>query len=168
MNKILVVENDSDLQAVLGEILSEHFCASVSYAVETTSDSRFALEKLYQDSTYKLILCDLAVGPIPGIELIMQLVVLYPEVPIVVMTGNFDDQKVLQALQLGAVDYLVKPADMPSLTVRTQAVLEACAGRSMNIAPPNINNDERVSQQNAREKLRQTALSRIHQVLGKA
>lgn len=74
------------------------------------NDSRLAM-KLLAENDFEMILLDLTMPNISGEELIPQIVQNYPNVPIIIITGNIEVYSAVKCMKLGAFDYMVKPID---------------------------------------------------------
>lgn len=103
--KILIVDDDPVLPIVLADMF-----AKKNYDVHITSDVNQARSSL-QIFQPDLCLLDLKMPGESGLELIPNLISKNPEVKIVVLTGHASIETAVQAIKLGAVYYLEKPAD---------------------------------------------------------
>jgi len=109
--RILVVDDDRDVQALLQELLE-----SEAYEVDTAPDGLIALEKLvHRRERYEVILLDLTMPRMNGLQLIQ--VLRQQEAAwvrkIIVVSGNQDALQ--QAIWLGIRFYLAKPFDLETL-----------------------------------------------------
>jgi two-component system response regulator RegA len=105
MRHCLVVDDDADFRAVLSTSLTRR-----GYRVSTAADTASALALAVEDRPDDVVL-DLRLGEDSGLEVVAPLVALYPTVRIVVLTGFASIATAVQAIKLGAVHYLTKPAD---------------------------------------------------------
>ena len=114
---ILIVEDEPDLLEKLQQILKrEH------YSVDTTQDGQEALEKAFDD-IYDLILLDIMLPHVSGLEILKQLRDADISTPVIMLTAKSDiDDKVL-GLDLGADDYLAKPFSLAELLARVRAII---------------------------------------------
>jgi two-component system response regulator RegA len=101
----LVVDDDADLRAVLSSALLRR-----GYRVSGVADTAAGLALAAQDVPDDVVL-DLRLGDASGLELIAPLKALNPAVRIVILTGFASIATAVQAIKLGAVHYLTKPAD---------------------------------------------------------
>jgi response regulator RpfG family c-di-GMP phosphodiesterase len=102
---ILVVDDDMLVRKVLKKYIS-----SLGYYVDTAEDGRGALDML-RSFSYDLVLTDLEMPRLDGIELLKQMSVEFPLIPKIVLTGHGTNDDILAALKTGAYDFLYKPID---------------------------------------------------------
>lgn len=116
MPKILIIEDESSIRRVLIKILSEE---NSTYEVEEAEDGVQGLEKI-KNSDYGLVLCDIKMPKMDGVELLEAVKKIKPEIPMVMISGHGDMETAIQAMRLGAFDYISKPPDLNRLlnTVR--------------------------------------------------
>ena len=116
MTKILIIEDESAIRRVLSKILQEE---SKEYEVFEASDGIEGLEKLKKDD-YDLVLCDIKMPKMDGLEVLTEAKKIKPEVPFVMISGHGDLETAVNAMRLGAYDYISKPPDLNRLlnTVR--------------------------------------------------
>ena len=116
MSKILIIEDEAAIRRVLTKILSEE---SVTYQVEDAEDGLQGFEKI-KANDYDLVLCDIKMPKMDGIELLEAVKKLKPEIPIVMISGHGDMETAIHSMKLGAFDYISKPPDLNRLlnTVR--------------------------------------------------
>ncbi len=116
--RLLVVEDDTNVR---------NFCARLlrfkGYIVETAMNGCVAVELLHKDR-YDLVLTDLQMPEMGGIELLQHLLEAYPDTDKVVFTGHGEVETARQALKLGAFDYLTKPVDADDLERTIRQCLE--------------------------------------------
>ena len=116
MSKILVIEDEAAIRRVLIKILSEE---NESYQVEEAEDGLVGIEKVENDD-YDLILCDIKMPKMDGVEVLEAVKKIKPEIPIVMISGHGDLDTAVNTMRLGAFDYISKPPDLNRLlnTVR--------------------------------------------------
>ncbi|CAM4092522.1 response regulator [Flavobacterium branchiophilum] len=116
MSKILIIEDEAAIRRVLVKILSEE---NDSYKVEDASDGIIGLEKI-KNTDYDLIICDIKMPKMDGVELLEAVKKIKPEIPVVMISGHGDMETAIQTMKLGAFDYISKPPDLNRLlnTVR--------------------------------------------------
>ena len=116
MSKILIIEDESSIRRVLVKILSEE---NDSYLVEEAEDGIMGMEKI-KNSDYDLILCDIKMPKMDGVEVLEATKKIKPEIPIVMISGHGDMETAINTMRLGAFDYISKPPDLNRLlnTVR--------------------------------------------------
>lgn len=116
MSKILVIEDESAIRRVLVKILSEE---NNTYQVEEAEDGLAGIEMIKKDD-YDLILCDIKMPKMDGVEVLEAVKKIKPEIPIVMISGHGDLDTAVNTMRLGAFDYISKPPDLNRLlnTVR--------------------------------------------------
>ncbi|OZV70006.1 sigma-54-dependent transcriptional regulator [Winogradskyella aurantia] len=116
MPKILIIEDEAAIRRVLVKILSEE---NDTYQVEEAEDGLVGIEKIRKDD-YDLILCDIKMPKMDGVEVLEAVKKLKPEIPIVMISGHGDLDTAVNTMRLGAFDYISKPPDLNRLlnTVR--------------------------------------------------
>ena len=116
MPKILVIEDEAAIRRVLVKILSEE---NDSYQVEEAEDGLSGIEKIRNDD-FDLILCDIKMPKMDGVEVLEATKKLKPESPVVMISGHGDLDTAVNTMRLGAFDYISKPPDLNRLlnTVR--------------------------------------------------
>ena len=116
MSKILIIEDEAAIRRVLSKILSEE---SDSYIVEDAEDGIAGLDKI-KNNDYDLVLCDIKMPKMDGVELLEAVKKIKPEIPMVMISGHGDMETAIQTMRLGAFDYISKPPDLNRLlnTVR--------------------------------------------------
>jgi two-component system response regulator PhoP len=120
--RLLLVEDDPNLSRSLAAQLEQ-----AGYSVEKSTDGR---EGLYYAREYPvdLAIVDLGLPSMSGIELIKQLRADGKEYPILVLTARDRWQDKVEALKLGADDYVVKPFNVEELLARVDALLRRAGG----------------------------------------
>jgi len=118
VKKILVVDDEEIVRYSLVNILS-----SQGYEVDDVSSAEEALGRLYGNS-YRLVLTDLVMEGMDGLELLENVKVLSPETMVIVITGYGSIKTAVAALRLGVYDYLLKPCDEDELLLRVRRALE--------------------------------------------
>ena len=116
MSKILVIEDEAAIRRVLTKILSEE---NETYQVEEAEDGLVGLEKIKNDD-YDLVLCDIKMPKMDGVEVLEAIKKIKPEIPVVMISGHGDLDTAVNTMRLGAFDYISKPPDLNRLlnTVR--------------------------------------------------
>ncbi|HQK41324.1 MAG TPA: sigma-54 dependent transcriptional regulator, partial [Flavobacterium alvei] len=116
MSKILIIEDEAAIRRVLTKILSEE---SETYSVEDVEDGIQGLERI-KNNDYDLVLCDIKMPKMDGVELLEAVKKIKPEIPMVMISGHGDMETAIQTMRLGAFDYISKPPDLNRLlnTVR--------------------------------------------------
>ena len=116
MSKILIIEDEAAIRRVLVKILSEE---NDSYSVTEAEDGLIGIE-LIKKEDYDLVLCDIKMPKMDGVEVLEAAKKVKPETPIVMISGHGDLDTAVNTMRLGAFDYISKPPDLNRLlnTVR--------------------------------------------------
>ena len=116
MSKILIIEDEAAIRRVLTKILSEE---NDTYQVEEAEDGLAGLEKI-KNNDYDLVLCDIKMPKMDGVEVLEAVKKIKPEIPMVMISGHGDMETAINTMRLGAFDYISKPPDLNRLlnTVR--------------------------------------------------
>ncbi|MFC4269811.1 sigma-54-dependent transcriptional regulator [Polaribacter marinivivus] len=116
MSKILIVEDEAAIRRVLKKIISEE---NDTYQVEEAEDGLEGIE-LIKNNDYDLVLCDIKMPKMDGVEVLEKAKKIKPETPIVMISGHGDLDTAVNTMRLGAFDYISKPPDLNRLlnTVR--------------------------------------------------
>lgn len=114
--KVLVIDDEPPIRKLLRMGL-----ATQGYEILEATNGKIALEKLSEEPA--LIILDLGLPDIQGHELLRSIRARNEAVPIVVLSSRGDEAGKVQALDLGADDYLTKPFGMDELLARLRAAL---------------------------------------------
>jgi len=102
---LLIVDDEAEVRGVLNDLLSESYdCTEVSSAED-------ALDKLRR-SDYQLVISDITMSGMSGLEMIPHVKAISPDTVIVMISGMQTIESAINALRLGAYDYLMKPFDL--------------------------------------------------------
>ncbi|MDX1470092.1 MAG: response regulator, partial [Flavobacteriaceae bacterium] len=116
MADILVIEDEAAIRRVLIKILSEE---NDKYAVDEAADGLAGIEMI-KKKDYDLVLCDIKMPKMDGVEVLEAIKKIKPEIPVVMISGHGDLDTAVNTMRLGAFDYISKPPDLNRLlnTVR--------------------------------------------------
>jgi DNA-binding NtrC family response regulator len=116
MSKILIIEDEAAIRRVLIKIISEE---NETYEVEEAEDGLLGVEMILSND-YDLVLCDIKMPKMDGVEVLEKVKKVKPEIPIVMISGHGDLDTAVHTMRLGAFDYISKPPDLNRLlnTVR--------------------------------------------------
>ncbi|MCD0467555.1 sigma-54-dependent Fis family transcriptional regulator [Flavobacterium cupreum] len=116
MSKILIIEDEAAIRRVLVKILSEE---NDTYQVDEAEDGVAGLEKI-KNNDYDLVLCDIKMPKMDGVDVLEETKKIKPEIPMVMISGHGDMETAIHTMRLGAFDYISKPPDLNRLlnTVR--------------------------------------------------
>ncbi len=116
-SRILVVEDDSALAQALTDTLTLS-----GYQVVNATDGEQALAKLDRDQV-DMVLTDVQMRPMDGRALLRHLRTRFHELPVLVMTAYGTVEQAVEAMKLGAVDYLAKPFEVDDLLDKVERYL---------------------------------------------
>lgn len=120
MSKILVIEDEAAIRRVLVKILSEE---SDSYKVNEAQDGVEGLEILKKED-FDLVLCDIKMPKMDGIEVLEAVRKIKPEIPFVMISGHGDLDTAVNTMRMGAFDYISKPPDLNRLLTTVRNALD--------------------------------------------
>ncbi|WP_088341765.1 sigma-54-dependent transcriptional regulator [Robiginitalea sediminis] len=120
MSKILVIEDEAAIRRVLVKILAEE---NDAYQVEEAENGLEGLEKL-KKTEYDLVLCDIKMPKMDGVEVLEAAGKARPEVPFIMISGHGDLDTAVQTMRMGAFDYISKPPDLNRLLTTVRNALD--------------------------------------------
>ncbi len=109
--KILVIDDDPSIRNMLAIVLKKS-----GYQVTCTESGKTSLEKLKKES-FDLIISDIKMPDINGIELLKKIKTISPEVPVIMITAFASANDAVEAMKLGAEDYVTKPFSLDELKI---------------------------------------------------
>ena len=116
--RILIVDDEDGMRRLLGRVLSRE-----GYEVTTASGGAEALKHVARDR-FDLVVTDIKMPEMDGLELLKELKDYEPSVPIIVMTAYGTVENAVQALRLGAYDYIAKPFETDEIKLTVAKALE--------------------------------------------
>ncbi len=116
--KIIIAEDEKGLRIILEEFLTQN-----DYIVDVVGDGEEALEKIKQ-TPYALLIADIDMPRMSGMELLEKLMELKNRPITILMTGYATVESAVDAMKMGAFDYIVKPFKMDYLLLCIQRALE--------------------------------------------
>ena len=115
---ILIVDDDPAVRSVVNRKMTGE-----GYECTVAADGREALE-IAGNQNFDLILLDIKMPGPSGMEVLPQLIKLRPDACIVMITAIVDTQTAVEAMKLGAYDYVTKPFNLDDLKLRVEKALE--------------------------------------------
>lgn len=119
---VLIVDDEEIIRESLSFVLTKE-----GFRVQEAPNGRVALE-LLREQAFDLILTDLEMPEMKGIELLEQAARIAPETVVIIITAYGSIDTAIAALRKGAVDYILKPVDFDELLVKMRRIL---AGRTL-------------------------------------
>ncbi|MEI6140940.1 MAG: sigma-54 dependent transcriptional regulator [Mariniphaga sp.] len=111
MAKILVIDDERSIRNTLKDILGFE-----GYSVEVAENGLTGLE-LVKNSEFDIILCDIKMPEMDGIEVLERILELKPETTVVMISGHGNIDTAVEAIKKGAYDFIVKPLDLNRLLI---------------------------------------------------
>jgi DNA-binding NtrC family response regulator len=108
--KVLLVDDEKEFVELLGERMS-----SRGMEVSSTTSAEDAL-KISEAQAFDAIVLDLMMPEMDGLEVLKNLKATRPELQVILLTGHGTIEKGVEAMRLGAMDFVEKPADLDTLT----------------------------------------------------
>jgi two-component system response regulator AtoC len=124
-SSILVVDDEPSMQRYLKTLLEID-----SYRVETVSNGHDAMERVQQSPVPDIVLLDLLMPKIDGMQTLERLREIRPSLKVIMLTCSNDARKAVQAMRLGAQDYLTKPFQKADL----DAAIKNCLSKSASVS----------------------------------
>ncbi|EMX8900390.1 response regulator transcription factor [Enterobacter bugandensis] len=115
---ILVVDDDMAVCELLQDVLSEHV-----FSVLVCHNGQDALRQVQQEPAIALVLLDMMLPDINGLQVLLQLQKQRPALPVIMLTGLGSESDVVVGLEMGADDYIGKPFNPRVVVARVKAVL---------------------------------------------
>ncbi|MBP8626771.1 MAG: response regulator [Syntrophorhabdales bacterium] len=116
--RILIVDDNTEIREIIKEYLTDHDCL-----VEGSQNGKEALEK-YNTNPYDIIITDLKMPELSGIDLIRHIKQKTDITEFIIITGYASLDSAMEAVRLGAFDYIVKPFRMEELKVAVKNAKE--------------------------------------------
>ena len=120
MKKILIIEDEEPIRRVLVRILSEE---SEDYQISEEEDGKLGLNRLLKEE-FDLVLCDIKMPKMDGIEALQKAREKEILVPFILLTGHGNVAIAVEAMKLGAYDFILKPPDLNRLLNAVRHALE--------------------------------------------
>lgn len=118
MSNILIIDDEKAIRKTLSEILSYE-----GYKIEEAGDGEEGLRK-FRDKTYDVVLCDIKMPKIDGIEFLDKVREVNPDVPVIMISGHGTIETAVEAVKKGAYDYIAKPPDLNRLLITIRNALD--------------------------------------------
>ena len=118
MADILIIDDEKAIRKTLTEILSFE-----GYKIEEAADGEEGLKK-FKDKTFDLVLCDIKMPKLDGIEFLQKAGEINPDVPIIMISGHGNIETAVEAVKKGAYDYISKPPDLNRLLITIRNAMD--------------------------------------------
>jgi len=120
MSKILIIEDEEPIRRVLVRILSDE---DSSFEIQEASDGKKGIDLIKKES-FDLVLCDIKMPKIDGIELLQRTRKTNSSLPFIMLTGHGNIETAVESMKLGAYDFISKPPDLNRLINSVRNALE--------------------------------------------
>jgi len=118
MSNILIVDDEKAIRKTLSEILSYE-----GYKIDEAGDGEEGIRK-FRDKEYDVILCDIKMPKMDGIEFLDKAKELNPDIPIIMISGHGTIETAVEAVKKGAYDYISKPPDLNRLLITIRNAMD--------------------------------------------
>ena len=118
MSRILVIDDERSIRNTLKDILEYE-----KYEVDQAEDGNKGIE-LIRSAEYDVVLCDIKMPGLDGIEVLERVVVLTPDTPVVMISGHGNIDTAVESIKKGAFDYIEKPLDLNRLLITIRNAMD--------------------------------------------
>lgn len=118
MSKVLVIDDERSIRNTLKEILEFE-----KYQVELAEDGFKALD-LLKNTDYDVVLCDIKMPGMDGIEVLQKVEELQPDTPVVMISGHGNIDTAVESIKKGAFDFIEKPLDLNRLLITLRNAMD--------------------------------------------
>ena len=118
MSNILIIDDEKAIRKTLSEILSYE-----GYKIDEAGDGEEGLKK-FREKEYDVILCDIKMPKMDGIEFLEKAKEANPDIPIIMISGHGTIETAVEAVKKGAYDYISKPPDLNRLLITIRNAMD--------------------------------------------
>ncbi|HEY8660666.1 MAG TPA: sigma-54 dependent transcriptional regulator [Hanamia sp.] len=118
MPSILIIDDEKAIRKTLTEILGYE-----GYKIDEASDGEEGLKK-FKEKDYDLVLCDIKMPKLDGIEFLEKAKEINNEVPIIIISGHGNIETAVEAVKKGAYDYISKPPDLNRMLITLRNAMD--------------------------------------------
>ena len=118
MANILIIDDEKAIRKTLSEILSYE-----GYKIDEAGDGEEGLKK-FAEKTYDVVLCDIKMPKLDGIEFLERSKDINADVPVIMISGHGNIDTAVEAVKKGAYDYISKPPDLNRLLITLRNALD--------------------------------------------
>lgn len=118
MSNILIIDDEKAIRKTLGEILSYE-----GYKIDEAADGEEGLKK-FREKNYDVVLCDIKMPRIDGIEFLDRVNEINRDVPVIMISGHGTIETAVEAVKKGAYDYVSKPPDLNRLLITIRNAMD--------------------------------------------
>jgi two-component system nitrogen regulation response regulator NtrX len=118
MPRVLIIDDEKSIRNTLKEILEYE-----GYSVDEAADGHAGLEKL-NDESYDVVLCDIKMPKMDGLEVLSKAQDICPDTPFVMISGHGTLETAVEATKKGAYDFISKPPDLNRLLITLRNAID--------------------------------------------
>ncbi|OIR05793.1 transcriptional regulatory protein ZraR [mine drainage metagenome] len=118
MAQILIIDDERAIRNVLKDILNNE-----GYKTEEAADGEEGLKK-FSSTNYDLVICDIKMPKIDGLEFLQKATEINPDVPVIMISGHGNIETAVEAVKKGAFDYISKPPDLNRLLITIRNAMD--------------------------------------------
>ncbi|SDW47407.1 DNA-binding transcriptional response regulator, NtrC family, contains REC, AAA-type ATPase, and a Fis-type DNA-binding domains [Hydrobacter penzbergensis] len=118
MPNILIIDDERAIRSVLKDILGNE-----GFKVDEAADGEEGLKK-FTTSTYDIVLCDIKMPKLDGLEFLQKATDHNPEIPVIMISGHGNIETAVDAVKKGAFDYISKPPDLNRLLITIRNAMD--------------------------------------------
>ena len=118
MSNILIIDDERAIRKTLSEILSYE-----GYKIDEAGDGEEGLKR-FREKVYDVVLCDIKMPKLDGIEFLEKAREANPDVPVIMISGHGTIETAVEAVKKGAYDYISKPPDLNRLLITIRNAMD--------------------------------------------
>ena len=118
MPNILIIDDERAIRKTLNEILGFE-----GYKIEEAADGEEGLKK-FQSGTYDVVLCDIKMPKLDGIEFLAKALAINADIPVIMISGHGNIETAVEAVKKGAFDFISKPPDLNRLLITIRNAID--------------------------------------------
>jgi DNA-binding NtrC family response regulator len=118
MSSILIIDDEKAIRKTLSEILSYE-----GYKLDDAENGEDGLKK-FQEKAYDVVLCDIKMPKMDGLEFLEKAKAINPDVPVIMISGHGTIETAVEAVKKGAFDYVSKPPDLNRLLITIRNAMD--------------------------------------------
>lgn len=119
MEKVLIVDDNETLRFTLTELLEES-----EFTCKAVENGNLALKELRQDNSYGLVILDMRMPGMTGLEALVEIKKINKALPVIMLTAYGDIKTAVEAMKSGAHDFITKPFDNEAIIITIKKTLE--------------------------------------------
>jgi len=117
-SSILIIDDERSIRNVLRDILTNE-----GYVIEEAADGEEGFKK-FSEKTYSLVICDIKMPKMDGLEFLQKATELNADIPIIIISGHGNIETAVEAVKKGAFDFISKPPDLNRLLITIRNALD--------------------------------------------